>query len=330
MSNYYEILEIKKDASKTDIKKAYHKLSKKYHPDKNKDENAKVKFQQVNEAYQTLSDENKKKIYDQFGKEGLESMGNSGNQNMNFPFHVFNNMGNMGNMNGDFEIPGFGRVRFQNQGPRTPKSPPLQIQIGITLEEAFSGIKKEVSCKRKIYNKDNDKLEEKIIKFNIEIPQGAPQKTQQVLRGKGHSYKNHIPGDLILLIYHLPHSTFKYENNNLILKKDITIAEAMLGFNFNFTNLDGSEVLVSEKGNIRHEEIKILENLGFKKKNVRGPLIIEYNIKYPKTLEAKEAKYIKRIFGYSSVKGEGVNTIKLEEFQNKNVPNQGQPECVHQ
>jgi DnaJ family protein B protein 4 len=330
MSNYYEILKINRNASKSDIKKAYHKLSKKYHPDKNKDENAKVIFQQINEAYSILSDEKKKGVYDKYGKEGLESMGNSPHQGMNFPFHVFNNMHNMGNMNGDFEIPGLGRVRFQNQGPRTPKSPVLQIQVGITLEEAYKGTSKEVSCNRKIYNSKSDILEDKQIKFKIDIPAGAPQKTQQFLRGKGHLYKNHQHGDLVLLIYHLPHSTFKYENNNLILEKTITLAEAILGFNFSFIDLQGKNIIINEKGNIKDEEIKICENLGFVKNNKKEPLIIKYNIKYPKTLEHKEAKYLKKIFGYSTIDGKGVNTIKLEEFQKKNIPNQGQPECVHQ
>ena len=119
MSNYYDTLGIKKTASQSEIKKAYFKLSKKYHPDKNKDENAKLQFQNINEAYSILSDVNKRNIYDKFGKQGLESMNSGQMQN---PFHFFNNMGGV---DGDFEIPGFGRVRFQNSGSRIPKSPKL-------------------------------------------------------------------------------------------------------------------------------------------------------------------------------------------------------------
>jgi len=328
MSNYYEILKINRNASKSDIKKAYHKLSKKYHPDKNKDENAKVIFQQINEAYSILSDEKKKGVYDKYGKEGLESMGNS-NSGGGFPFHVFHQFNNMNN--GNFDIPGFGRVQFQHSGPRVPKSPPLQIQVGITLEEAFKGTKKEVSCTRKLYNKEKDKIEEKVIKFNIEIPSGAPQKTQQTLRGKGHSYKNHTPGDLSLLIYHLPHTVFKFSNNNLILEKEISLAEAILGFSFNFTDLTGKEMIVNETGDIKDDDVKILENCGFIKRGNREPLVIKYNIRYPKKLDSKERKLIKKIFGYSTIEGVGYKTIKVEDYQKRNQPqHSGAPECVHQ
>ena len=329
MSNYYEILEINKNASKSDIKKAYHKLSKKYHPDKNKDENAKVIFQQINEAYSILSDEKKKQIYDKFGKEGLESMGNQ-NGNNAFPFHVFHQFNNMNN--GNFDIPGFGRVQFQHSGPRIPKSPQVQIQVGITLEEAFKGTKKEISCNRKIYNKTKDQMENKVIKFNIEIPAGAPPKTQQIVKGKGHAYKNHLPGDLSILIYHLPHSVFKYQNNNLILEKEITLAEALLGFNFNFKDLNGNEILVNEDGNIKDDDVKVLENYGFIKKKKREPLIIKYNIRYPKTFNNKEIKLIKKIFGYSSIEGNGSKTEKIEDYQKKHQDTNQQniPECVHQ
>lgn len=334
MSNYYEILQITKNASKSEIKKAYHKLSKKYHPDKNKEENAKVIFQQVNEAYQILSDEKKREIYDKFGKQGLESMGNNNSVDpMNFPFHVFNNFhnihGNMpGNMGGDFEIPGFGRVRFQNQGPRKPKSQPLQVQVGITLEEAFKGITKEISIDRKLYNEANDKVENRPIKFKIQIPSGAPHKTQQILKGKGHSYKNHLAGDLVILIYHLPHSIFKFNNNNLILEKTISVAEAILGFNFSFTDLSGKEIIISEDGNIEHEQIKVAENVGYIKKNKRTPLIIQYNIRYPKSLDNKEKKLLKKIFGYTTINGQGIKTVNVDNFNNQQ--RSGQPECVHQ
>ena len=330
MSNYYEILQINKNASKSDIKKAYHKLSKKYHPDKNKENNAKVIFQQINEAYSILSDEKKKDIYDKYGKEGLESMGNQ-NPNAGFPFHVFNQFNNMHGAN-EFNIPGIGRVHFQNSGPRTPKSPQLQIQVGITLEEAFKGTKKEISCNRKIYNTEKDIMEEKSIKFNIQIPAGAPQKTQQTVRGKGHYYKNHLPGDLIIIIYQLPHSVFKFQNNNLILEKEITLAEAILGFNFNFIDITGNEIIINESGNIKDDDIKVVEKLGFIKNQKRGPLIIKYNIRYPKKLESKERKLIRKIFGYSTIEGNGFQTQKIEDFQKKNQPQnqQGVPECVHQ
>jgi molecular chaperone DnaJ len=77
--SYYEILEVSRDADKTTIKKAYRKLAKKYHPDKNPgDTEAEHKFKLCNEAYQCLSDDQQRNIYDRYGKEGLQGMGGGG------------------------------------------------------------------------------------------------------------------------------------------------------------------------------------------------------------------------------------------------------------
>jgi len=77
--DYYEVLEISKNASGEEIKKAYRKLALKYHPDRNAgDKDAEDKFKLVNEAYQVLSDDNKRQIYDRYGKEGLSGQGGFG------------------------------------------------------------------------------------------------------------------------------------------------------------------------------------------------------------------------------------------------------------
>ena len=76
--DYYEVLELSKNASSEDIKKSYRKLAKKYHPDINKDPGAEEKFKEINEAYEVLSDPQKKQIYDQYGHAGLENGGMGG------------------------------------------------------------------------------------------------------------------------------------------------------------------------------------------------------------------------------------------------------------
>ena len=93
MSNsYYDVLNINKDSSDSDIKKAYRKLAMKYHPDKNpNNKECEEKFKEISEAYSVLSDSNKRKSYDMYGKEGMQS-------DMSSPFDIFNNFDNFSNI----------------------------------------------------------------------------------------------------------------------------------------------------------------------------------------------------------------------------------------
>ena len=103
MEDYYKLLEIEKTASADDIKKAYRKMAKKYHPDTNQgDKNAEEKFKEINEAYEVLKDEKKRAIYDKYGKAGLDgsASANSGNSYRSNGFSsfedIFEMFGNFG------------------------------------------------------------------------------------------------------------------------------------------------------------------------------------------------------------------------------------------
>jgi DnaJ family protein B protein 4 len=329
MTDYYSILGVNKGASSSDIKKGYFKQSKLYHPDKNKNANAKEQFQKINEAYEVLQDPNKKKIYDQFGKEGLETMG--GGTSMGHPFeHVFN-FGPGGPSGGGFEIPGFGFVQFGNQrGSSQPKSPNVDAHLSITLEEAFTGTTKELRLMRKIYNKAKDKIEERPLKFKIEVPAGSQEKVQQVLRGKGHQYKNHLPGDLALTISIKPHSVYKFNNHNLVYEKKLTLAEALVGLKYEIPGLDGNKIIVDESGNIKDEDIKVLPRQGYINNGRRQDLIIKYNIKYPTELTLKQVNELKKIFGYTTVEAIGHKTHKANIRRGGQQGQQQAQECVHQ
>lgn len=142
--DYYEILEVTRDADKGTIKKAYRKMAMKYHPDKNPDDNeAEEKFKAVNEAYQVLSDEQKRQIYDRYGKQGLEGHGQGGGFSGGFDDlgSIFEEMfGNSG-------FGGFGSSR------RERKTYNYNLDIAVELEvefnEAIFGCKKDVNYKYK-------------------------------------------------------------------------------------------------------------------------------------------------------------------------------------
>ncbi|MHD0397576.1 molecular chaperone DnaJ [Staphylococcus simulans] len=141
--DYYEVLGVSKDASKDEIKKAYRKLSKKYHPDINKEEGADEKFKEITEAYEVLSDENKRANYDQFGHNGPQ--GGFGGQG--FGGQDFSGFG------GGFEdifstFFGGGGAQRDPNAPR--KGDDLQYTMTISFEEAVFGAEKEISIRKEV------------------------------------------------------------------------------------------------------------------------------------------------------------------------------------
>lgn len=141
--DYYEVLGVSKDASKDEIKKAYRKLSKKYHPDINKEEGADEKFKEITEAYEVLSDQNKRANYDQFGHSGPQ--GGFGGQG--FGGQDFSGFG------GGFEdifstFFGGGGAQRDPNAPR--KGDDLQYTMTISFEEAVFGAEKEISIRKEV------------------------------------------------------------------------------------------------------------------------------------------------------------------------------------
>ena len=155
--DYYEILGVSKDASEEELKKAYRKLAKKYHPDANPDnkEEAEKKFKEVNEAYETLSNPQKRRMYDQFGTADPQGFGGTGGPfgggsytYSTSGFDGFGDFGDLGDIFSSFFGGGFGgrQSARKNNGPR--KGADLNLNMDITFEEAFLGVEKEVVITR--------------------------------------------------------------------------------------------------------------------------------------------------------------------------------------
>ena len=144
--DYYEILGVAKNASADDIKRAYKKLAIKYHPDKNPgDKEAETKFKEAAEAYDVLSDEQKKTQYDRFGHEGLSSAGFGGFSSGGFSFEdIFSHFGDIFSDIGGFGFSGKRSSRARGPAPGED----LQIGIALTLKEIAEGTVKKVRIKR--------------------------------------------------------------------------------------------------------------------------------------------------------------------------------------
>ena len=147
--DYYEVLGVERNATDDDLKKAYRRLAKKYHPDANPDnkEEAEAKFKEVNEAYEVLSDKQKRQMYDQFGFDGpnMGGAGSGGYYSYGSGFDGFSDFGDFGDIFSSL----FGRRTSSSRSRNAAtKGADLKVEISITFEESYKGVEKEISINR--------------------------------------------------------------------------------------------------------------------------------------------------------------------------------------
>ena len=286
--DYYEILGVNKQASDTELKKAYRKLAVKWHPDKNPNnkEFAEKKFKEISEAYDILKDKEKRSLYDRFGKEGLQ--GNAQNFNTNFAnspddiFKKFFGTDNVFNINENthqtFSTFSFDGNNFNTRPNNKRKGSTIEYKLKCSLEELYHGGKKNLKL-NKIVN--NFRVSE-VIEINI-LP-GWKEGTKLTYENRGNSTINESPGDIIVIIEERIHDKFTRSGNDLELKLNIKLDEALEGFSKNIILINGENKLI-KINKIRESDYKYTcKNGGMPiRKNGRdigkGDLIISFNIK---------------------------------------------------
>lgn len=273
MKSYYDILGVDKSASKDDLKKAYRELSKKYHPDKNPgDKSAEEKFKEVNEAYSTLSDDNKRREYDYTQSGGgrwTDDNWSGGGWNVHFGANPWNYMNNHG---------------FRQMASD------IRVRLTISLEDAYYGVERYPL-----------RIGPKML--NVKIPKGVTTGRQLKLTGQGvQGYDNYgrpAQGDVIITII--------VENTDKMWLNEDGTLEMMCGIDWIDAILGGdNEVYVFDRV-VKHKIPKytqnggysIVSNSGFSKFKTDGytNLKVNYVVRMPKSLTPEQVELMQKIKG---------------------------------
>lgn len=261
--DYYAIMGVARDASPEDIKRAYRRLARKYHPDVSKEKNAEERFKEIGEAYEVLRDPEKRAAYDQLGKRPAgEEFRPPPDWQFDFDTDVGGGAGAGGGMHSDFFeqlFGGLGGLRGARGGRGAFRSRGFDTtaRVEVTLEEAFAGTTRTLSIQRVDRDKDG-RAKPRMQQLNVRIPAGVAdgQKIRVPAQGEP-GVGGEAPGDLFLEIHVLPHRWFRLEGRDVWLDLPVAPWEAALGETVRVPTLAGRVDLKIPKGSQTDRQLRL-------------------------------------------------------------------------
>ncbi len=315
--DYYKILDVARDASADEIKRAYRKLARKYHPDVSKDRNAEDRFKEINEAHEVLKDDEKRKAYDTFGANWQAGQ--------------------------DFRPPPGWEERFQGGGSRTERASSQQFsdffeslfgggrgraapegfsffeheyqdaghdvhaKISISLEDSYHGAKKTITLNRTVHG-GGGRLSVQPQSLNVTIPKGIIEGQQIRLEGQGETGSVKGPrGNLFLEIVFLPHPLFTVVKRDIFLTLPVTPWEAALGATITVPTLGGTVDLKLPANSQTGQKLR-LKGRGLCSKNHPGNQFVTLAVHVPEARTAEQRElYMKmaKLMPFNPRSGQG-------------------------
>ncbi|KAI3916219.1 hypothetical protein MKW98_004660 [Papaver atlanticum] len=319
--SYYDILQIAKGSTEDQIKRAYRKLALKYHPDKNQgNEEANKKFAEINNAYEVLSDRDKRNIYDRYGEEGLKQHaaqgggGRGGGMNMQDIFSSF-----------------FGGGEPEEED-KVVKGDDVIVDLDASLEDLYKGGtlkvwreknvlkpapgKRRCNCRNEVYHRQigpgmfqqmteqvceqcpNVKYEREGYFITVDIEKGMQDGQEVSFYEDGEPIIDGEAGDLKFKIRTAPHDIFKREGNDLHTTVSITLVQALVGFEKNIKHLDEHLVEIGSKKITKPKEVRKFKGEGMPLhiSSKKGDLYVTFEVLFPSSLTEDQKTKIKEVF----------------------------------
>lgn len=298
--DYYKVLGLDRSATAADIKKAYRKLARKYHPDVNpNDKEAEKKFKQLNEANAVLSDPEKRKKYDQYGKdwehaeafeEAKARQRQGGYTSGSGPFTYSGSGEDAGDFSDFFEAMfggaagGYGRSQYGGRRQARFRGQDYNADLELHLRDAFTTHKRTLTVNGK--------------NIRITVPAGIEDGQTIKIKGHGGPGVNDGPAGDLYLTFRIHNTTpFKREGANLFKDVEIPLTTAVLGGELTTETFDGKVKLSVKPGTQNGEKVK-LKGKGFpvyKRSGQFGDLYLTYRVSLPKTLTPEQERLFREL-----------------------------------
>jgi curved DNA-binding protein len=310
--DYYQTLGVKRAASQDDIRRAYRKLARKYHPDVNKAKDAEDKFKQLNEAYEVLKDSEKRKLYDQLGanwKAGQEFKPPPGWENVRFQFRGAPGAEefDVGGGFSDFFETLFGGRRATRRGGGGARqaawSMPGQdheAEIAIRLEDSYFGATRTITLQGQEVD-EQGRLRTTSHTYEVRIPAGVTDGSRIRLPGKGGpGIGGGTPGDLYLKVRIEAHPRFRVDGHDLQVEVPVAPWEAALGATVEVPVVDGTANLKIPPGIQSGQKLRLRGKGLPRRDDRRGDLFAVVKIVVPQTLSDRERQLFAEMAQVSS------------------------------
>lgn len=307
--DYYQILGVARGADEKEIKTAYRRLARKYHPDVNpNDKSAEAKFKEISEAHDVLGDPEKRKLYDQYGEHWEQGGHFQGGADPDFQYHVggagssgFESFFSQFFGGGGFEETSHGRprqgpgIRFEDFESAQPRD--VEKAIELPLEEIDTGTKRTLTYQ----TMDAQRTREGIStvpttkKVQVTIPPGIADGKKLRVPGKGAAGVNGKSGDLYLTIRWAPHSEFKPNGENLEVEVPVSFTIAALGGEISVPTLRSKLTMKIPEGTQSGQTFRLKGQGIARQGGARGDLMARVKITVPKRLTEEQRRLLQEL-----------------------------------